>query len=169
MHTFAVKQNSRNSTTIDLVPAVLKLRKILVPTDFSAESEKALVYASRFATQFDAKILLMHVFHAEFYANEFAYLPTAEKQIARAVKERLTVLASREIAPGLLDQVLIRRGVPFIQIADAAKELDVDLIIVNTHGYTGLKHVLLGSTAEQIVRHSPCPVLVVRAREHEFV
>ena len=60
-------------------------------------------------------------------------------------------------------------GIAFEVIADTARQLEVDLIVITTHGYTGLKHVFLGSTAERVVRHSPCPVLTVRSQEHDFV
>jgi nucleotide-binding universal stress UspA family protein len=64
---------------------------------------------------------------------------------------------------------VVRLGHPYQEITDAARELKVDLIVISTHGYTGLKHVLLGSTAERIVRHAPCPVLTVREKEQDFV
>ena len=66
-------------------------------------------------------------------------------------------------------QALVRLGQPHREITEAAKELHVDLIVLATHGYTGLKHAFLGSTAERVVRHAPCPVLTVREREHDFV
>ena len=62
----------------------------------------------------------------------------------------------------------MRRGVAFEEIGNAARELSSDLIVINTHGYTGLKHVMVGSTAERVIRHAPCPVLVVREHEREF-
>ena len=66
-------------------------------------------------------------------------------------------------------EALVRAGQPYYEITTAAKELDVDLIVITTHGRTGLKHALLGSTAERVVRHAPCPVLTVREREHDFI
>ena len=68
-----------------------------------------------------------------------------------------------------MEKALVRYGRSFHEIAEAARTLKVDLIILSTHGYTGLKHALLGSATERVVRHAPCPVLVVREREHEFV
>jgi nucleotide-binding universal stress UspA family protein len=64
---------------------------------------------------------------------------------------------------------LLRTGQPHTEIVEAARELGADLIVLSTHGHTGLTHALLGSTAEKVVRHAPCPVLVVREKEHEFV
>ena len=154
---------------IETIPPKLKLRTIVVPIDFSEASEKALDYAIPFARQFGAKITLLFVSPAQCQANEFAYLPIEETAVNWAAKELLNSIASRRIAPELLGETLVRKGVAFEEIARTARELDADLIIVNTHGYTGLKHALLGSTAERTVRHAPCPILVVREREHEFV
>ncbi|MBP6672610.1 MAG: universal stress protein, partial [Bacteroidetes bacterium] len=60
-------------------------------------------------------------------------------------------------------------GIPFVEITQFAKEHDVDIIIVATHGMTGVEHILFGSTAEKIIRKAPCPVLVVRSEEHDFI
>ena len=65
-------------------------------------------------------------------------------------------------------RAMTRQGIASHEIVDAAKEFDVDLIVMATHGYTGLKHFCIGSTAERVVRAAPCPVLVVREKEHEF-
>lgn len=151
------------------IPPEPKLRTILVPIDFSAESEKALRYAVPLARHFGAHINLLYVSHVQLHGNEFAYLPIEEAGIGEAAKEWLNSIASRTIPPDLLGGTLVRHGVAFDQIVVAANELDADLIIVNTHGYTGLKHVLVGSTAELVIRHAPCPVLVVREREQECV
>ena len=159
------KQQGREIATI---PPALKLRNILVPVDFSAASEKALSYAVPLARQFGAKITLLYVSQAQFHANEFAYLPIEEAAVSCSAKDRMNSIASRRIAPGMLGDTLVRNGVAFDEITRVAKEINADLIIVNTHGYTGLKHVLVGSTAERVVRHAPCPVLVVRDCEDEF-
>ena len=64
---------------------------------------------------------------------------------------------------------LLRSGVPTHEIVEVAKELDVDLIVIATHGFTGWRHFAIGSTAERVARAAPCPVLVVREKEHEFI
>lgn len=161
-----------NTLTADPKPAVqcrpatkppeLKIRTILVPIDFSAPSEKALEYAAPLARQFNAKIVLLHVCQERFYGTEFAYLPIEESAVNWAATDRMKLIAEQKIAPELLGEIVVRHGVAFEEIAKVAKELDAELIIVNTHGYTGLKHVLVGSTAERVIRHAPCPVLVVR-------
>jgi len=154
---------------IATMPPELRLRNILVPIDFSAASEKALSYAVPLARQFHAKITLLYVSQEQLCGTEFAYLPIEESAVNWAAKEQMKTIASHKIAPELLGGTLVRHGVAFEEIAKAARELNTDLIIVNTHGYTGLKHALVGSTAECVVRHAPCPVLVVREREHDFI
>ena len=154
---------------IEMVPLILSLKNILVPIDFSATSLKALQYAVPFAKQFEAKITLLHVVDLPMYPQEFGYLLVDESQALEGTKKSLAELAARMIAPELLAGTLVRRGFAFDTIVTVARETQTDLIIATTHGYTGLKHVVMGSTAERIVRHAPCPVLVVREKEHEFV
>jgi universal stress protein A len=157
------------SQVIEMVPAVLKLKTILVPLDFSEASNKALGYAVPFARQFDSKIILLHVIEPLPYPVDLTYVPLGETLPVEPLKERLENLARERVPPELLGQCRVEMGIAFEVITDVARELSVDLIIVTTHGYTGLKRVFLGSTAERIVRHAPCPVLTVRECEHEFV
>ena len=162
---------SQPAPEINLVPSLLKLNSILVPIDFSWPSKKALQYALPFARQFGAKITLLFVLEPPVYSGDIGYVPM-EVDAAGSLKaagEKLTELASQVIDPELLDKTLVRTGRPFQEIADAARELKTDLILIATHGYTGLKHVFLGSTVERVIRHAPCPVLTVREEEHEFV
>lgn len=83
--------------------------------------------------------------------------------------ERLGGIGRRHVRKGMLGDLLVRDGSPFDEICNAARESDSDLIVIATHGRTGLKHVFLGSTAERVVRHAPCPVLIVRERGRDFV
>jgi universal stress protein A len=154
-----------------LVRSPLKLRSILVPVDFSKPSKKTLAYAIPFAEQFGAKITLLFVVEP-IATPDLGYFPLAMEndRVMKEAKARLDSLCKQAgLDPKLLGQTLVRYGSAFHEIADAARSLKVDLIIVSTHGYSGLKHILLGSTAERIVRHASCPVLVVREREREFV
>jgi nucleotide-binding universal stress UspA family protein len=140
----------------EMVRDPLDIQRILAPTDFSGASEEALAHAAAIAKRFNAKISLLYVCQAQFYANEFAYLPKEES------RKSLESFARSRIAPELLGEMLVRNGEAADEIAKAAEELDADLVVINTHGNTGLKHVMLGSTAERVVRYAPCPVLVVR-------
>jgi nucleotide-binding universal stress UspA family protein len=154
-----------------LVHSPLKLRSILVPIDFSKPSKKALAYAIPFAEQFGAKITLLFVVEP-VVTPDLGFFPLAmeDDRVIEGATARLNSLCKQaDLDPKLLDQPLVRHGSAFHEIVDAARSLKVDLIIVSTRGYSGLKHILLGSTTERVVRHAPCPVLVVREREHEFV
>ena len=153
----------------EMVPLIPGLKNILVPIDFSVTSQKALQYAVPFAKQFDAKITLLHVVDLPMYPQEFGYLLMDESAAMDGTRKSLAGLASRLIAPELLAQTIVRSGLAWDTVVAVARETQTDLIITTTHGYTGIKHVLMGSTAERIVRHAPCPVLVVREKEHEFV
>ena len=162
---------ARDSDVLELVPALLKLKSLLVPIDFSEESRKALRYAVPFAHQFGAKLTLLYVVEAVAFPD-FAYYPLAmeDDKAVKAAESELKVLCAKEkIDPALIEKTLVRVGKSYEEIVGAARGLKVDLIIIATHGYGGMKHLLLGSTAERVVRHAPCPVLVVREREHEFV
>jgi nucleotide-binding universal stress UspA family protein len=149
---------------IELVPSLLKMRDVLVPTDFSAESRKALQYAARFAEQCGAKITLVHVVEP-VATPDFAYFPlTMENdKVTKLARGKLDLLCKQEaIPPRVVAKTLVRFGKAYLEIARAARGLKSDLIIIATHGYTGVKHALLGSVTERVVRHAPCPVLVVR-------
>ena len=160
-------------SVVDLVPQILHLKKILVPIDFSDPSKKAFQYASRLAEQFDSEIVLLHVMELPppIAAMRLAY-DARRSSVDRlsAAKKKLRALASRiRSRPFSAVNSIIRTGHTPNEISKAAKDLDVDLIVIATHGFTGWKHFAIGSTAERVVRSAPCPVLVVREKEHEFV
>jgi nucleotide-binding universal stress UspA family protein len=153
-----------------MVPRVLGILRILVPVDFSASSRKALRYAISFARQFDSEITLLHVRPLPYYPADLGGFPTtipADEPSTRRIQARLD--ADADLIPSeLRGQKLLRVGSAYDEICNAARELNAELIIISTHGHSGLKHVVLGSTAERVVRHAPCPVLVVREHEREF-
>lgn len=160
--------NAATSTTSN--PA-LKLQEILVPVDFSEASYKALRYAAAFANQFNARITILHVVHVTYMAGEYGPIdvPVLEAQLLEAARKKLASVGQEQVPPGCLHETIVRNGPAAHEIATVAQEKNSDLIIISTHGYTGLKRVMLGSVAENVVRHAPCPVLVVREREHEFI
>jgi nucleotide-binding universal stress UspA family protein len=149
------------------------LKRILVPIDFSPLSKKALQYALRFAEEFGAEVILLHVIEPEvpLAFEGFMIAPSISPNGNRTkCANRLKVLASSiAVRATKYVQSTVRTGLPAYEIVEAAKESDVDLIVIATHGYTGWKHFAIGSTAERVVRAAPCTVLVVREREHEFV
>ncbi|MGZ8940521.1 MAG: universal stress protein [Limisphaerales bacterium] len=143
-----------------------------MPTDFSPESKKAFAYAVAFARQFGAKLTLLHIVEpvwAPDFAKSFP-LAMENDRFALECKRQLEQMAREGgIDPELIEKVLVRHGRAYHEIVNAAKSLKVDVIIISTYGYTGLKHMLMGSTTERVVRHASCPVLVVRPSEHGFV
>jgi nucleotide-binding universal stress UspA family protein len=149
---------------------VFKLKKILVPVDFSERSMRALQYALPLAEQFGAEVTLLHVVQAYLPVPEMSTMDVTlmQQQMREAGAQQLESLRKSVEAKVELRTVL-KLGDPYFETIHAAKDLGVDLIILSTHGRTGLAHVFLGSTAERVVRHASCPVLVVREHEREFV
>jgi len=138
----------------------------LGPIDFSGESKKAVQYAVAFARQFGASIVLLHLVEPIVYPSDVGYGPVVVQipnhgAIKRA-KVRLSALGKKRVGGKILAETLVLTGSPWFEITEAAKALEIDLIVIGTHGYTGLDHALMGSTAEKVVRHAPCPVFVVR-------
>jgi universal stress protein A len=153
-----------------LAKSPFKIKKILVPIDFSDCSKKALQYAVPFARQFSASITLIHVVQVNrFTGTDFGAvdLPLLEAGAVKSAEEQLASMARTDVP--VPAATVVRSGHPVQEIVDAAGSLEADVIIISTHGRTGLKHVFLGSVAENIVRYAPCPVLVVREHEHEFI
>ena len=142
-------------------------RRILVPLDLSTSEENALNYAVEMARKLNGKIVLLHVIEPGYSDPEpaLAYLPASTEIQERAGRKRLREVAQKLIPKPLFDKVILRLGSPYYEITAAAKELNTDLIVISTHGRTGLRHVLMGSTAERVVRHAHCPVLTVRMSE----
>jgi nucleotide-binding universal stress UspA family protein len=140
------------------------MKQILVPIDFSRTSIEALRQAEIFAEKFGASLMLLHVVEKAPFMSDMRNVPLAmsEDEVAEKAKVDLTLLAKRELKEKTTHQINVRVGKAYHEINEAAKELRADLIVISTHGYTGLKHTLLGSTTERVVRHAPCPVLVVR-------
>lgn len=150
----------------------IAIQKILVPTDFSPASKKAFSYALRLAEERGSEITLLHVLEAETPLMS-AGRPAAaafSKQELTHVEEGLRALVDFAQTAGVADAAsIVRTGVATHEIIEAAKELDVDLIVIATHGLTASKHFALGSTAERVARAAPCPVFVVREKEHDFI
>jgi universal stress protein A len=150
--------------------SVFKVKKILVPVDFSPCSLKALQYAAPFAKQFGAELVIVHVVESYIPVPEVGTVDVTiiQEEIKDGAKKELEKLR-QSVDPELVPTAELRIGTPWVEVIETAKKLNVDLIIVSTHGRTGLSHVFMGSIAESIVRHAGCPVLVVREKEHEFI
>ena len=150
-------------------PLGFKIETILVPLDFSPASMEALDYAVSLAKQFHAAIHLVHVYPPD----EASSVPGAGHlllQSAEAIErlnEELTGIHRKHVPTFCPENCHIRAGRPYEQIVRLAREIDADLIVLSTRGHSGLKHLLLGSTAERVVRNAPCPVLVTRKRKQK--
>lgn len=145
--------------------AALAINTVLVPVDFSDCSLQGLKYALPFAGKFAAKIILLHVVDLSYAytADRFAMydLSTLEDAARKAAERQMREFARAVKLSGVKVETLISVGSTVAEICAFAERRDVDLIITSTHGLTGFKHVLIGSTAEHVVRHATCPVLVV--------
>ena len=151
---------------------MLNLNHILHPTDFSDNSNQALKYACCLATQFGAELHLINVIYdAGLVSPPIAgFIPPDyyQQQINHATEQLLTLPECVLNHSGSVTRNVCE-GIPFVEIIHYAKENAIDMIVMGTHGYTGLKHLMIGSVAENVVRKAPCPVLTVRPQNHEFV
>jgi len=150
----------------------LTLGTILAPTDFSPESLRALEYASFLLKIFRGTLHLVHV-HENDYALALPSITPPPPvisidEIERYFQAKLKKLATRYLPADAAAQTHVKTGRAFDQICKLADQLEARLIVISTHGRTGLKRMFLGSTAERVVQHAGCPVLVVREHERDF-
>jgi nucleotide-binding universal stress UspA family protein len=141
------------------------LRTLLVPVDFSAQSLAALERACELAREFDADLHLLHCYEIPTPGLEqyrIALPDTVWERIHEAAERRLAALAERTASAGLRVTSEVSAEPPGHAIAEAARRVRADLVVMGTHGNTGVKHLLLGSVAERTVRTAPCNVLVVK-------
>ena len=145
------------------------MKKILVTTDLSEESKVAFAEAKKLAKVFDADITVLAVIEdpsqaAMVYAMEFPILPNADirKQFREKVEDELSRVVETEFASMRVKSVVREaQGPVHSEVTDFAEKQDMDLIVLATHGRTGIKHLVIGSVAERIARNASCPVLVV--------
>ena len=135
--------------------------RILVPTDFSAPSEAALAYGQKMADQFDGALHLLHIAENPFLRAVSGDRRSREEAAARWLQDRLTETDRRRGAVTIVEQ----SDEPASEILRYAKSNDIDLIVMGTHGRTGLARAALGSVAETVVRAASCPVLTVHSAE----
>ena len=151
----------------------IRLQRILLPTDFSDHSAASTKYACELATKFDAELYLLHTLEHHLsstpnfgmglalpkYINESK--AAAEKALAGVLDPKWS--AGRKVIQAVVE------GSPKVEIIRYASKQNIDLIVLSTHGRTGLPHLMMGSVAESVVRTAPCPVLTVRPEGHQFV
>jgi nucleotide-binding universal stress UspA family protein len=143
------------------------IRHILVPHDFSETAEKALGLALELAGKLGATVTVLHAYEVPTYgfAEGVAMTPALGGEVERAAQAGLDEVAGRARRSGLEVHAILRQGPVCNEIDLAAKEHDIGLIVMGTHGRQGIARMLLGSTAEKVVRTAPCPVLTVHGPE----
>jgi nucleotide-binding universal stress UspA family protein len=153
----------------------MAIKEVLVPTDFGEAADSALAYGQELARRFGATLHVVHIaqniylqaFGAETYA---AMAPRLQEQLEREARAQLdALLADADKTYPPTKSAVMTSSTPAYAIVDYAKEHEIDLIVMGTHGRGALAHVVMGSVAERVVRSAPCPVLTVRHPEHEFV
>ncbi len=140
-------------------------KHILVPTDFSEYADYALDYAIELAKTLQAHLTVLYVLHLSSLAlgeASPAVLDETLKAMEANAQKRTQRAFDRVQEAGLVGESVIIEGTPFQTIIETAESRDVDMIVMGTHGRTGLTHALMGSVAEKVVRMAPCPVLVTR-------
>ncbi len=143
----------------------IEIRRILVPLDFSDQAPLVLDWAAHLAKQHGSRVVLLHAYHlpVEFQQLEGAYLPPDFwSNVKVEAEQSLSRYAEDLERRGIQVESVVREGYPATVIIDEAASLPVDLIVIGTHGLSGLKHLLLGSIAERVVQRAPCPVLTVK-------
>jgi nucleotide-binding universal stress UspA family protein len=148
---------------------MVSIRRILVPTDFSDCSTPAVRYGAELAEKFGAELVLLHVVPDAVLALPDAVMPTPVPAadldaLTDSGKQGLANLIAAEKLGARHPRAEVRIGSPAAEVVAAAGDLHADLVCIGTHGRGGLSRVLLGSVAEQVVRHAPCPVLTVRPK-----
>ena len=147
---------------------MIELKHIMVPIDFSLTSELALRYAKEFGVAFGAKLHLVHV-----NDDPTLFAPTTSEKFRQEAAEKSNGALRELLTTGQVHDVkhvlVTRFGSAATTLLDYAVEQDIDMIIMGSHGRTALANILLGSVAEHVFRHAPCPVLTVKTPEHEFI
>ncbi len=145
------------------------VRKILAPTDFSDHARKAFGYARTFAERWDAELHLLNVVEPAVFPTEAGLTPVGVMKLGEemesSARTNIEHLASSPDLAGFNVHTDIAYGRASSAIIEYARSHDIDLIIIATHGRTGLEHLIFGSTAERVVREAPCPVLTIRPQK----
>jgi nucleotide-binding universal stress UspA family protein len=151
----------------------IELKRILLPTDFSSYSATATKYACELVTKFDAELHLLHTLEGHLSSTPTfgmgLALPQHVQESRVAAEKALAGVLDPQWAVGRKVVQAVVEGSPKVEIVRYARTHEIDLIVLATHGRSGLAHVLIGSVAESVVRIAPCPVLTVRPEGHQFV
>jgi nucleotide-binding universal stress UspA family protein len=148
---------------------MIALKRILVPTDFSETSETAIRYGVALARAFKAQLYLLHIEEHRRGTPDADPIGLVDETTQTPAHEQLIAPLTEKDIQELRPERVMLSGKPDIEILRYAQTHETDLIVMGTHGRTGIAHMLIGSVAEKVVRSAPCPVLTVHHPEHEFI
>lgn len=150
---------------------MISLKKILCPIDHSDCSKEALKYAVSFAMKDEAKLYLLHIIDIRSFNDSLVATSQQipDEKTLEQLRTKLLDCIPEEIRDDMEVEASVIPGIPFAEIISTAKEKEIDMIVIGSHGRTGISHMMLGSVSEKVIRKAPCPVLTVRQPGHEFV
>jgi nucleotide-binding universal stress UspA family protein len=150
---------------------MIDIKNILCPVDHSDCSKEALKYAVSFAIKDNSKLYLLHVIDIRTFDESInAMTPQIpDDETLAQLKTKLLDCIPEEMRDDMNVEALVVQGIPFVEIISTAKKNDVDMIVLGSHGRTGIAHMMMGSVSEKVVRKAPCPVLTVRKSDHKFI
>ena len=150
---------------------MISLKKILCPIDHSDCSKEALKYAVSFAMKDEAKLYLLHIIDIRSFNDSLVAMSQQipDKETLEQLRMKLLDCIPEDIRDDMDVEATVIQGIPFAEIISTAKEKEIDMIVIGSHGRTGISHMMLGSVSEKVVRKAPCPVLTVRQPGHKFI
>ena len=150
---------------------MISLKKILCPIDHSDCSKEALKYAVSFAMKDEAKLYLLHIIDIRSFNDSVVAMSQQipDEETLELLRIKLLDCIPEEMRDDMNVEAIVVQGIPFAEIISTAREKEIDMIVIGSHGRTGLKHMMLGSVSEKVVRKAPCPVLTVRQSDRKFV
>ena len=170
MNPLKLPAKAKKTSTKNVTPArppeksaSVKIKKILLPVDFSEQARPAIAYAKWLAELTGAELFLLNVVQPMYVGEVISYIPTNDVEYQHSIERKIGGLQVSELG-NIRSDYAVRTGTPFEEIVNVAAEIRADLIVMTTHGYSGMKHLFMGSTAERVVRHALCPVLVIRSK-----
>ena len=149
---------------------MINIKNILCPVDHSDCSKEALKYAVSFAMKDNSKLYLLHVIDIRAFDESINAMTTQipDDETLKQLKTKLLDCIPEEIRDDMDVEALVVQGIPFVEIISTAKKNDIDMIVLGSHGRTGITHMMMGSVSEKVVRKAPCPVLTVRRSDQKF-
>ncbi len=149
---------------------MINLKRILCPIDHSECSKEALKYAVSFAMKDNAKLYLLHVVDIRTFNESIDAMSKQipDEETLKQLKIKLLDCIPEEIRDDMNVEALVIQGIPFAEIISTAKSNNIDMIVLGSHGRTGIVHMMMGSVSEKVVRKAPCSVLTVKNPDHKF-